>query len=159
MGWYGNNIGGYTLTMHDAVFEHVKKGQPKEYYENYGVSLYFKDGDGKETELGYPLSLFIKIVKRTKHHSFEPLWDKGMGVILGEILFDILKAKKVSMLGTVELLIYRPDNVLKYFLISQIGATDIELNNTGGVIHTINSYDDIRWLHANGMEFRMLLVS
>ena len=35
MGGYAGGIGNFALQMGDYVFDYVKDGQPKEYYENY----------------------------------------------------------------------------------------------------------------------------
>lgn len=154
MGWYGCTIGNYSITMHDSTFEYVKRSKPKEYYEKYMVNTYFRNGSAKEIEKDYPLTLFGEVVKLKKYYDFNP--SHPIWTMLGKLLMNEIKARKLSLLGTVELTVYREKDYPTYFLTSEVRSEKMELNNIGGVLHCINSFEDYVWVEQKGLRFNQL---
>lgn len=154
MGWFGNSIGDYDATIHDSTFEYVKDGKPKEYYEKYKVSVYFRNPSRVEVKKEFPLLLFGKIKKRKKYYEFIVDLETGVSKILGDLLFDWLTEQKIKLRGIVKLWVHIEDRKFKeYFMVSEIGAKKIELDNKGGVQHFITTHSELIWVRQNGLEF------
>lgn len=172
MGFFGAQIGNYSMNLHDSIYDDVKKSKPKEYYEKYRVDIEFNkdlnNGYVDRESLCFPLTMFGKIKKLKKYYTFD------FDINLGPILFDELKKRMIVLDGICELSVYiGEDDKGKrrwktYYLTSEIGKTTIELSDYEGsiyqpckeydyilypVIHKIKSYDDLLWLNKNGLEF------
>lgn len=153
MGGYGARILNYNLYMGDYVFEYVKENQPFEYYNSYkiNVELTIYNNNEKPTieALEIPLTEFGNIVLKRKYYKFDIDWDKFS---IHRILYNILKSRKIPIIGEICLKLYTREVTHRYYLQSNIGEDNVVLSNYHYKIYPIMSYDDFIWMWKNGLD-------
>ena len=174
MGGYAGSIGDYALYMDDYVFDYVKDGKPKEYYEKYMVDLTLKhylpgfkneyswvvERNKEEWELKVPLLKLGFIKKLRKYYEFYPSYN------LQKLLWEEIHKRKIKIEGYIYISNFLENddedsderNIwFYYYLTTPIGDEKIKLEsfseNELPPKYILRNYDENMWVHQHGLEF------
>ena len=150
MGYYGTSILGHSLTMGDWEFDHIKKSQSREYYENYKIEVEYEDDKRKKKTLKFPLTHFGKIRKNRLHYRFEV--DQKRQDWFRKPLFDLLVKNKVDLSCQIYYGIYSREYAKYVFLNSAIVDDQMTFSNYDKRIYVIKTYDELLWVIKQGLE-------
>jgi hypothetical protein len=169
MGGTGNSIGDFNLYMHDSEYDHVKDGQPKEYYENYKVNCTFSqllpgfkeenpwvvERNKNEWEIEVPLLKFGTIHKLRKNYRFE--WGDNNW---RKIMWEEITKRGFVVEGYIAIGGYYHEGgktiFRYYYLTSKIGEEPVYLQSpTEGVdiLQRVTCVEDEEWIIRKGLEF------
>ena len=147
------NIKDYQIDMGDWVFDYVKDGKSKEYYDDYKISVdiinYNVTNQKIEKRHNIPLKNFGKIYKKNNTYHFLVEWDFK----LHKMLYDILLNKNIKIQGKITLTIYTKEKAFVYYLQSPMGIDDVILSNklNGCDDYVVTDYSNFEWMSKNGL--------
>lgn len=168
MGGYAGCIGDYCLIVPDYVFDYVKDGQSRDYYDNYQIDCEFVqylpglkkenpfvvEKNKNEWNIQIPLSKFGEIKKLRKNYRFH------LDFNLNSLLWSEIKKREIIIKGYIGIGGYYENENGKnvwsyYYLMSKIGEKPIKLQSDADDIveHELKDYEDHKWIIKHGLEF------
>lgn len=150
MGWYGSNIAGYKMFLHDSIHDYVKRSKPLKYYEDFKIDVEFflKDSDDA-MNIEYPLKMIGKPKIIKKNYEFD------FNIDMPRLLYYELKVRGVELSGPISLDHHIGDyKHITFYLNSDIGEENIRLSSKKIKHYKIESYKDLEWIWSKGLHLK-----